>query len=148
MSFLWPFLIYAVVSFVVSYILVEYGQKYLYDEVTPFPALKVAAGALIMAGMMTWTRSSFDTMFTADLPRTALMALVWATIFVLIYRFQPLHGAAFALATVLLLPGLSSMAVQGMLARRPDPRTQFITPSKPLRKGSGPMITEPAKPAK
>lgn len=144
---IWAFLIYLLTTFVVSYILVEYGQKYLYDEVPPLVGLKVAGGAAIMAATLTWLRPTFDTMFTQTFPHTALMALVWVGVFILIYRFQPWHGAAFALAAVLLLPGLATMAVQGMTGPKVDPRTQFTTPAKPLRKGSA-VNLEPAKPLK
>lgn len=134
---IWAFLIYLLTSFVASYVLVEYGQKYLYDEVPPYVAVKVSIGALVMAGFMTWLRPAFETMFTETVPYTLLMAMAWVGVFVLIYRFQPLHGLGFALAAVLILPGLATMAVQGMTAKRPDPRTQFTTPAKPLRRGTG-----------
>ncbi len=144
---IWAFLIYALTSYVASYVLVEYGQKYLYDEVTPLVALKIGAGAIIMAGSLTWLRPSFDTMFTQYLPQTMLMAIVWVGVFIFLYRFQPWHGAAFAIAAALLLPGLATMAVQGMTTPRPDPRTQFTTPAKTLRKGSAVNLAPTPTPA-
>jgi hypothetical protein len=148
MAYVVPFLIYSLTAFVVSYILVEYGQKYLYDEVTHYVALKVAAGALIMGGMLTWFHPSFETMFTAKLHWTALLAIVWAVIFVLIFQFQPLHGALFALVAALLLPGLATIAVDGVMTHRPDPSTVPRTTAKPIRKGAG-IESKPveAKPA-
>jgi hypothetical protein len=148
MAYVWPFLIYTLIAFVVSYILVEYGQKYLYDEVTKYAALKVAGGALIMGAMLTWFHPSFETMFTAKLHWTALIAIIWAVIFVLILQFQPLHGAVFALVAVLLLPGLATIAVEGVMTRRPDPSTVPRTTAKPIRKGAG-IESKPveAKPA-
>ncbi len=52
-AYVWPFLIYFVILFVVCYIVVEYGQNYFYDEVTPAAAAKVALGALILAAILT-----------------------------------------------------------------------------------------------
>ncbi len=144
---IWQFLLYTFISFVVSFILVEYGQKYLYDEVTPYVALKVLGGAVIMGALLTWTKSSFDTMFTVDVPYTALMALVWAGIFILIYRFQPLHGAAFALVAILLLPGLATIAVQSVTAPRVNPATVTQGKAKPPRKSLGGTQAPAAEPA-
>ncbi len=144
------FLLYTFICFVVSFILVEYGHKYLYDEVTPYVGLKVLGGAVLMGGLLTWTKSSFDTMFTADLPYTALMAIAWAAIYILIFRFQPVHGALFALAAVLLLPGLATIAVQSVTATRPNPATVTPGKAKPLRRtlGGPPATPEPAPVAK
>ena len=145
---IWQFLLYTFICFVVSFILVEYGHKYLYDEVTPYVALKVLGGAVIMGALLTWTKSSFDTMFTADVPYTALMALVWAGIFILIYRFQPAHGAVFALVAVLLLPGLATIAVQSVTAPRVNPATVTPGKAKPPRKSlGGPAPSPAAEPA-
>lgn len=145
---IWAFLLYTFIAFVVSYIIVEYGQKYLYDEVTKYVGLKVLAGALVMGGLLTWTRSSFDTMFTADLLRTALMAIAWVGVFILIYRFQPGHGAMFALAAVLLLPGLATIAIQSVTKPAVNPATVSRTIQKPIRKSLGGSVPEPHPAAK
>jgi hypothetical protein len=146
---IWAFLLYTFICFVISYVLVEYGQRYLYDEVTHYAGLKVLGGAAIMGLLLTWTRSSFATMFTTDLPYTALMALVWAGVFVLIFRFQPLHGALFAAAAVLLLPGLATIAVEGTTRERPNPATVTQGKAKPPRRSLGgpvpPAAPEAAK---
>jgi hypothetical protein len=145
---IWQFLLYTFICFVVSYILVEYGQKYLYDETTPYIGLKVLGGALLMGAMLTYTKSSFDTMFTAEIPYTALLAIAWAAIFILCFRFQPVHGAVFALVAVLLLPGLATIAVESVTSTRPNPAT--VTPGrvKPVRKALGGQATTPvAEPA-
>ena len=137
MIWIWQFLLYTFICFVVSYILVEYGQKYLYDEVTPYVGLKVLGGAVLMGGLLTWTKSSFDTMFTAEVPYTALLALAWAAVFILCFRFQPVHGAVFALAAVLLLPGLATIAVESVTTSRPNPATVTQGRTKPVRKALG-----------
>ena len=46
-AILWPFLIYWLVMFVVSYIAVEVGQDQFYDEVTPHAGLKVTVGSFL-----------------------------------------------------------------------------------------------------
>ncbi len=134
---IWSFLIYTFICFVISFVLVEYGQRYLYDEVTPYVGLKVLGGAVVMGALLTWTKSSFDIMFTADLPYTALMAIVWAGVFILAFRFQPVHGALFALAAVLLLPGLATIAVEGVMRPSPNPATVSRGKEKPPRKALG-----------
>ncbi len=138
MSLVWSFIIYYVIAFVVSYILVEYGQKYLYDEMPPYAALRVAGGSLFMAAVLTWTHSSFDTMFTADLYKTVALILVWIGVFVLILRFQPVHGALFATAAALLLPGLATIAVDGATAPPGPVRPAANTNRTPIRRPSSP----------
>ena len=149
MVFVWSFLIYSVILFVVSYILVEYGQKYLYDETPPYMALRVGIGAMVMAAILTWTRSSFETMFTFDIYKTTLLAMVWIGVFILIYQFQPLHGASIALAAALLIPGLATIAVQGLTSTRPTTAAQNSPPKKAYRKPVGPVpgpaVEAPAK---
>jgi hypothetical protein len=122
----------------------------LYDEVTPYVGLKVLAGAAVMGGLLTWTKSSFDTMFTADLPYTALTAIIWAGVFILVYRFQPVHGAMFALAAVLLLPGLATIAVESVMRPPPNPATVTRGREKPPRKSLGgpPQAVAPEPAAK
>jgi hypothetical protein len=147
---IWQFLLYTFICFVISFVLVEYGQRYLYDEVTPYVGLKVFGGAVLMGALLTWTKSSFDTMFTADLPYTALMAIVWAGIFILAFRFQPVHGAMFALAVVLLLPGLATIAVESVMRPSPNPATVTQGKAKPPRKALGalPQAVTPGAAAK
>src|SRR5689334_15079051 len=65
MTAIWTFVIYYLILFAASYVIVEFGQNYFYDEATPGMGYKVALGALIMAAMLTWTRSDFATMFTS-----------------------------------------------------------------------------------
>jgi hypothetical protein len=147
---IWQFLLYTFICFVVSFILVEYGQRYLYDEVTHYVGPKVLGGAAIMGATLTWTKSSFETMFTNDILFTALMAIVWAGVFILCYRFQPVHGALFALATILLLPGLATIAVEGMTRPSANPATVTRGREKPIRRtlGGGAPPTAPAPAAK
>ena len=75
---IWSFLIYYLILFASCYIVVEYGQNYFYDEATPGVAAKVAIGTLLLAAILTWTRSDFATMFTSDLYKTALQAILWS----------------------------------------------------------------------
>lgn len=151
LAILWPFLVYWLVLFVSCYIVVEYGQNYLYDETTPGVGWKVALGSALLAGLMTWTRTSYDTMFTAEFAWTALQAIAWFAVFTLIFRFQPLHGFAIGIVTMLLISGMATLGVTSLTQRGgPVPRP-IRTPSKPLRRAAGPSIkaedTKAAPPA-
>jgi hypothetical protein len=152
MSFLPAFLAYWFILFVVSYILVEYGHRYIYDELPKYTPLRVAAGSLLLAIMLTWTRSSFETMFTTDLKWTVLQAILWVAVFILVYTFQPVHGLGFALATMVIATGVATIAVDTMTKPAPDERAQFTAPRAPLRKEStgnilpGKAAAKPATP--
>ena len=114
-AILWPFLIYWVAMFVACYTVLEVGQNQLYDEVTPRSGLKVAGGSFVLAALLTWLRPSFDTMFTSDLAWTVLQAIVWSGVFILIFQFQPLHGAVLGTLTMLVVSGLATMGVQSLI---------------------------------
>ncbi len=109
-----PFLIYWLLLFVACYIVMEYGQFYLYDEPAPQTALKTVIGSFVLAGVLTWTRSSFDRMFTNDILWTILQGIVWFVVFVLIFRFHPWHALGLGLAAMILITGLASMAVESV----------------------------------
>jgi hypothetical protein len=113
-TYVLPFLIYWLIVFVGCYVVVEYSQNYLYDEPTPGFGLKLAVGTAILAGLLVWTRTSFDTMFTSELPKTVLTGIVWFAIFTLVFRFQPQHAVAIGLATMLLLTGVATLGVDSL----------------------------------
>src|SRR5947209_3817949 len=102
LAILWPFLIYWLVMYVISYIAVEIGQDTLYDEVTPMSGWKVAAGSFLLAAMLTYFHPTFDSMFTTSIAWTVLQAMVWCGVFILIYQFHPWHGLAIALPVMLI----------------------------------------------
>ncbi len=133
-ALIWPFLIYYLLLFVACYIIVEYGQVYLYDEATPGRGAKVALGALILAAMLTWTRSNYATMFTDDFLWTALQAIVWFAVFVLVFRFHPWHGGGLGLAAMLLITGTATIAVDSMLAPKSTQRIDTRAVIKPIRR--------------
>jgi hypothetical protein len=133
-GYVWPFLIYYVILFAVCYIVVEYGQNYFYDEVTPAAAAKVALGALILASILTYTRSSFDSMFTSDIGKTVGLAIAWSGVFILIYRFQPWHGFGLAMATLLIFAGMSTLVVNSMLSPKPPGRMDTNVEYKTIRR--------------
>jgi hypothetical protein len=137
---LWPFLVYWLILFVGCFVVVDYAQKYFYDETTPAIGLKIALGSMMLALLATWTRSSFDTMFTEKIHWTILQAIVWFAIFTLVFRFQPQHGAAIGIIMMLLFVGLASLAVDSLPGRsRPTldnkfrPRQQDRIPPQPAR---------------
>lgn len=135
-AYLWPFLIYFVVLYVVNYIVVEYGQNYLYDEVTPGTAWKVAIGTSIVAAMLAWTRSNFADMFTSDFRNTFFLAIAWVGVFILIYRFQPWHGFGLAIATMLIFAGMTTIVVDSMLSPKPPGRIDTTIENKTIRRPS------------
>jgi len=143
--YLWPFLIYWLTMFVACYAIVEFGQDFFYDEVTPYSGLKVAIGSLIMAGLLAWLRPSFDTMFTQDLPWTVLQAIVWFGIFSLIFQFHPLHALSISLVALCLIPGVASMGVESLTrpAQKQAPIRQQIERKQPVRRSLGGSGTQP-----
>ena len=144
-AIVWPLLIYWLVLFVACYVVVEVAQDQLYDEVTPRSGLKVAAGSLILAGLLTWLRPSFDTMFTNNFAWTVLQAIVWSAVFTLIFQFHPQHGAVLGIITMLLVPGVATMGVDSVLKPTPTlPPARSSSHSQPVRRPLGP-VAPPAK---
>jgi hypothetical protein len=136
-TLVWSFLIYLVIQFVTSYIVVEYGQNYLYDEVTPGTPTRVGIGALILAIVLTWTKTNVATMFTSEIALTVLLAIVWVGIYILLYRFQPWHGFGLAMATLLIFAGLSTLVVDSLTAPKPAGRIDTNQPVQTIRRPSG-----------
>ena len=140
-----PVSIYWLLFFVVHFIMVEYGQAYLYDEATPHFGLKVLMGSFLLAAMAAYFRPNFATMFTNDLHWTALQALAWVGVFIILYQFHPWHALALALAGLVAMPGLATMTVDSLSQpRRVAPRPNSL-PTTPHR-GSLSPTPAPAKP--
>jgi hypothetical protein len=144
-TIIWPFLIYWLVMFVVCYIAVEIGQDQLYDEVTPRAGLKVAAGSSVLAALLTALRAygfaaSFESMFTTNIGWTLLQGVVWFLVFMLIFQFHPWHALGLGIATMLVAPGLATMGVESILAKRapPSAATRTFVPSEPVRQSLAP----------
>ncbi len=133
-SLLLTFAIYYLVLLVVCFLVVSQGQDALYDEATPGFEWKVAFGSLILAGVLTWTHSSFATMFTDEIGKTVLQAIVWFAVFVVIYRFHPWHGAGIGLATMLIVTGLATLAVDSIFAPKSAERFESQQVAKPVRR--------------
>ena len=149
LSLLLTFAIYYVVLFVVCFFVVSQGQDALYDEATPGFEWKVAVGSLLLALLLTWTRSSFATMFTDEIGKTVLQAIVWFGVFVLIFRFHPWHGAGIGLATMLIVTGLASLAVESLFAPKSTQRFEAQQVAKPIRRPAyaAPQPTQAPAPA-
>jgi hypothetical protein len=151
-ALIWPLLIYWLVIFVACFVVVEFGQDQLYDEVTPHAGLKVAGGSLILAILLTTLRwaehpASFESMFTTNIIWTLLQAIVWAGVFVLILQFHPWHGLGLGLATMLLVTGLATMGVESLLAKpvATTQATRSTISNQPVRQSVSPIA--PAAPA-
>ncbi len=134
LAYLVPFLFNWLIFFVVCYIVVEYGQTYFYDESTPNVLAKVALGSGLLALLMLWTKTSYDTMFTEQIAKTVVLAVVAFGVFTLIFRFQPWHGLGIGLATVLLMAGFATMAISSFADRNRVDAPSTRVPAKPLRR--------------
>lgn len=132
--------VYWLVVFVGCFITLEFGQSYLYDEVTPGRTLKVAAGSLILAALLAWAQPRYDTMFTSGLTWTILQAIVWFGVFTLIYRFHPTHALGIALVAFFLLGGVATLAHQSLTGTNPSGVPASRRPSQPLRRSLGPAL--------
>jgi hypothetical protein len=147
-STLVTFFVYWFVFFVASYAVIELFQRQFYDEITSAAGLKVTAGSFLMALIAMWAKPTYDTMFTAELHWTALQAIAWFLIFTFIYQFHPIHALAVSLSTLLLIPGVASMAAESLTRARPvDRRTQYRGDPKPMRKSAQPNLSRPAEKA-
>jgi hypothetical protein len=135
-----PFLVYWLVLYVACYVILEFGQSYLYDEVTPGMPWKVAVGTLIFALLLTWRRTSFDSLFTTDLPMSALQAIVWFVVFTLVFRFHPQHAVGIALVAFFILSGAATLAINSMTGVNPGRASSARAPSKPIRRSLGPSL--------
>jgi len=141
----WPFLIYWLVLFVACFVVVEIGQDQLYDAVTPHAGLKVAAGSLLIAVLLTVLRAygvaaSFDLMFTTNIAWTLLQGVVWFIVFTLIFQFHPWHALGLGIVTMLLVSGLATMGVESVL-KRPAPGSaaaRSFVPNEPVRQSLTP----------
>ena len=138
------FLVYWLLIFVVNYIVVEYGQNYLYDEPTP------GFGARSSWGVSPWRPwpAGSGRRSTRCSPRrfhwTVLMALAWVLVFTLLYQFHPPHALLIGLTAMVIVPGLATMTAESLTRPR-----QTLAPTNTGRGGpvrrpiSG---TTPAKP--
>ncbi len=142
-------LIYWLTVFVACFVVVEVGQDQLYDEITPYAGLKVGGGSLLIAILLTWykargTPASFESMFTTNIIWTVLQGMIWVGVFILVLRFHPWHALGLGLATMLIIPGLATMGVDGILSRpaRTSAAAQPFAPTEPVRKS---LVPPPAK---
>lgn len=150
MTTIFAFLIYWLVIFVGCYIVVEFAQDQLYDEVTPRVGLKVTGGSLLLALMLTifharGSSASFDSMFTSNIVWTVLQAIVWFGVFILIFQFHPWHALGLGLVTMILVQGIATMGVNSLLS--PTPAT-VNRPAAALNKPVRQSLSPPAPAAK
>lgn len=144
-STLIAFLIDWLALFVTSYVVVEYGQNWLYDEPTKHFPLKVAAGTFGLAALLTALPLDYATMFTGSLHWLLLQAIVWFAVFTLLFQFHPPHAFVISVVMILTIPGLASMAVGSLKeSRRPNPLvTPTVAPLGPQPAGGAAPRAEP-----
>lgn len=128
-----PFLVNWLFLFVACFIVTEAGHNYFYDERPPRAGLRVALASCILAGLQTWLRTSFDTMFTSEIQWTVLQGIVWFLVFMFVLLFHPPHALALGLATMLLIPAMSDMAVDSLTTRSHRAQPDIRRPNKPYR---------------
>ncbi len=154
-TIIFTLLIYWLSFFVACFVMVEIAQDALYDEITPYAGLKVAGGSLLLSILLTWfkvrgTPASFESMFTSNIAWTILQGIAWVLVFMLVLRFHPWHALGLGLMAMLLVPGLATMGVDGILAR-PAPGSaaaQAFAPREPVRKSLSPPTAKAEEPAK
>ena len=152
MALLISFAIYYLILVVVCFLVVGQGQDALYDEAPPGIGLKVALGSLILAAVLTYTKSTFATMFTDEIGKTVIQAILWFGVFALVFRFHPWHALGIGLGTMLIVTGLATMAVESLTTRATAGRfeTQSVAPPprRPAFGGTRPAAPSPAPAAK
>jgi hypothetical protein len=148
-SFIIGLLIYWLAFFVTCYLTNEIFQDQLYDEMPKYMGYRVMAGSFLLALLAAVLHPSFETLFTSNLAWTALQALVWVGVFILVFQFHPWHGLAIGLVAVLLIPGLTTMGVDNALtpskAEVPINAKGKLPPRKSLNPGTTAPAPEPAK---
>ncbi len=152
-TIIWPFVIYWLVMFVACFVVVEIGQDQLYDQVTPHAGLKVLAGSLVIAALLTALRvygfpASFESMFTTNIGWTLLQGIVWFLVFTLILQFHPWHALGLGIATMLMISGLATMGVESLLAKpaATSRATRPLVLRDPVRQSLAPAA-QPGAPA-
>jgi hypothetical protein len=136
-----PFVVQWLMFFAAIYMVVEYGQTYLYDETTPNMGLKVLIASVLLAAVQTWARTAYETMFTSEIAKTLLQAIVWFAVFTLVLRFHPPHALAIGLVAMVLLTGAANLAATSLSGRPGSSApTSSRAASKPLRKSIGTSI--------
>lgn len=145
MFWLWMFLIYWLLLFVASYIVTEYGQKYFYDEVTPFAGLKVGGVSLALAGFLTWWDPSSVNMVTTDIAYTAMLAIAGFVLFCLVNQFHASHALLLGPVTVVLVAFTAAMAMDSLKAGpRANLRDRPIPPQeRTIRKSASSTVGIP-----
>jgi hypothetical protein len=146
LAFFEPFFVYWLAFFVVCYITTEMFADQLYDEVPKFIGFRVAAGSLILALLAAWLHPSFETLFTANLAWTALQAIAWVAVYILLFQFHPWHGLAIGLITMLLIPGVATMGVDNLMTPTPVVAPIHAKGAPPVRKSLNPTEPPPKPP--
>ncbi len=154
MFWLWSFLIYWLVMFVTCYVVVDFGQRYYYEEPTKHAALRVAAGSLIFAALLTrrgvvvgrlageipaW----YDGVLASPVLLAAVLTLLAFAVFTLLFEYHPRHAIMIGPATVLIMAVLAGLAVDSLRnAQSGVPRETRAAPKVP-RKRAGTLGPPP-----
>ena len=150
MFWLWTFLIYGLLFYVATYIIVEVGQNYLYSEITAHAWAKVGVVSLALAAALTWWDPSSREMLADDFGRTVMLAIAAFVLYTLALRFHPPHALMFGPLVVVVVAFTSAMAIDSLkngdrVVRkdRPPPAS-----ARTIRKSSPGSIALPEQPVK
>lgn len=133
-----PFLMYWLILFIALYMVAEYGQYHIFESALPYNGPKALLGGFILALILLWTRTSFDTMLTSGIGMTVLQGIAWFLVFTFVLRFPPKYGAVLGVLTMLVVPGLATMAVDSLSRPVLKDGPSLSRPSQPLRTSIGP----------
>lgn len=152
MFWLWTLLIYWLVLFAACWMVMEFGQKHYYDEVTPYGPLKAAGATLALAAGLAWWHPSSIDMLTGEIYGTALLGIAAFVLFVVVLQFHPPHALLLGPAIVILVAIASAMAVESIEKSGGAPRERPVPPSqRTVRKSAGtvasPIMDEAEEPA-
>jgi hypothetical protein len=137
---------YWLILFVACYITVEYAQGYLYDETTPAAGVKVAAGSLILAAVLTYFRTRYDTMLTSELRWSVLQIILWFGVFTLVLRFHPVHAFVIGAVAFVIVSGAATLAIDSLSGSNPSGAPPSRRRSEPLKgRTLGPSLKDVPK---
>ena len=150
MFWLWTFLIYWLLFYVSTYIIVEVGQNYFYSELTPHAWAKVGVATLALAAGMTWWDPSSRDMLADDFGRTLMLAVAAFVLYTVALRFHPPHALLLGPLVAVIVAFTSAMAIDSLkngdrVARkdRPLPASQ-----RTIRKATAGSFSAPEQPSK
>ena len=86
-------------------------------------------------------------MLTSGLGWSILQAVLWAVVFTVVLRFNPLHGFVIGAVAFFLLSGIASLAIDSFAGTNPSGAPASRRPAKPIeRRPIGPTAKDIVQP--